>query len=262
MISEVLYNEPGSQTLLEWVEIYNRADSAIDLSHFLFISEDDTTQLLAGSFVPAKRYAVLVRHLSASDGSASFEGHWGDSSGYWGDHPSENYPAFNARLNLPNTAAAIYLLRENGDIVDQCVWTITAGDGQSLERDEVDPPSGSWHLSTDPLGSTPGRANSPKDVQSNTETLTLSTRLFSQSKGEAVEIDYSVPAGSTITLEIFDDSGKKQITLIDKLTGKGRVSWDGRSNDGQELPPGIYLLLSSISGTETHSKCIPVVIAP
>lgn len=262
VISEVLYNEPGSQTLLEWVEIYNSTDSTIDLTHFLFISEDDTAHLSPDAYVPANSYAILARHLSALDGSASFEGYWGDSSGYWGDHHNENYPAFNARMNLSNASGAIYLLRENGDIVDQCVWSTAAGDGQSLERDGVDPPSGSWHLSTDPDGSTPGRVNSPKETQSDTETLALSTRLISQSKGEALDIDYSVPAGSSITLEIFDDSGRKQIALIDKLSGKGQVSWDGRSSDGKELSPGVYLLLSTISGSETSSKCIPVVIAP
>jgi hypothetical protein len=36
VISEVLYNEPGSRTLEEWVELYNRADSAIDLRTYAF----------------------------------------------------------------------------------------------------------------------------------------------------------------------------------------------------------------------------------
>jgi hypothetical protein len=262
VFSEILYNEPGSLTAEEWVEIYNGADRAVDLSNILFVSGSDTTLFLQGAVVPSMSYAVLARRLTSTDGAPSFEAHWGDSSGYWRDYPSENYPAFNARMDLPNSSGAVYLLRVNGDIIDECAWSASAGDGQSLERDELEPPSGSWHLSTDTLGSTPGRANSPKESQMETGALNLSTRLISQLKGELLRIDYSVPTGSTMTLEVFDDSGHRQITLGEQISGQGQVTWNGRAGDSKRLPPGIYMLLSTISGLKNKSTCIPIVIAP
>jgi hypothetical protein len=262
VFSEVLYNEPGSRTLEEWVELYNRADSVIDLSNFIFVSGNDTTVFQNATIMPARGYAVLARRLTSSDGTASFESHWGDSSGYWGDGPKENYPAFEVRMDLPNLSGAVYLIKVNGDIIDECAWSNAAADGQSLERNALDPPSNNWHLSTDSLLATPGRANSPFETQSVAEALSLSTRLISQSKGEKLKIDYVAPSGSNMTIEIFDDSGHKQITLLENVSGQGQVSWDGKSDADKKLPPGVYILLSTFSGSRNNAKTVPVVIAP
>jgi hypothetical protein len=264
VFSEILYNEPGNATSLEWIEIYNRADSAVNLSNFIIVAGFDTTFYEnTGTIptIPARQYAVLTRKLLSSDGTPSFEGHWGDSSGFWGDCTRENYPAFNANFSLPNSAGTVYLLAVNHELLDECVWNTDAGDAQSLERDEVDPPSGSWHFSTDTLGSTPGRANSPR-AEDEPESVIISTGLISQRKGERLEVNYSIPDGGFITLEIFNDSGHKEATLVDKSTGSGLAIWNGAADDGGKLTPGVYLLLTTISGTKSKIKTIPVVLAP
>jgi hypothetical protein len=260
-LSEVLYNEPGSNTSLEWIELYNRADSAIDLNNIMIVTGSDTTAFSHSSIVPAREYIILARRLLSSDNAPSFEGHWGDSSGFWGDSPRENYPAFEANMSLSNASGTVYLLSNGHQLIDQCTWNEPAEDGQSLERDDVELPSNSWHFSSDSSGSTPGKANSlPLGLDN--ELFTVSSKILSQSRGEMISIDYALPSGNTITLEILDDSGRRQVTLGEKLQRVGRVVWDGKDGGGKNLYPGVYLLLSTISGPKSGTKCIPVVVAP
>ncbi len=264
VFSEILYNEPEVRVSLEWVEVYNRADTAVDFRNLLFISGNDTTSFfdLTNTIVQSAGYAVLARHLATDDGSDSFEGHWGDSSGYWGDASIEGYRAFEAKMNLSNTAGTVYLVNIMSGETEQCIWNEPAGEGQSLERDQVDPPSEIWHLSIDPEGSTPGRANSGSTTPTASESLTLSSKIISPKRGEHLQIDYIVASGSRITLEVFDDSGHKRSTLLEGASASGQIDWDGKAGNGSRLPPGVYMILMTMTGSQNNSKCIPVVIAP
>ncbi len=262
VISEVLYNEPGTRVLLEWTEIYNRADTAINLNNFFFISGNDTTLFPAEAIIQPHKYAVLAKELTSADGGDSFEGHWGDSSGYWGDSPSENYRAYPAKMTLSNISGTVKLIRIDNGSTEQISWDTPAADGQSLERDDIDPPSDSWHLSSDPSGSTPGIVNSEFISPPAAELLHLSSRLFSRGKGEQLTIDYAIPAGTQASIEIFDDSGRKQKVLLEKASSSGQIIWDGRAGDGSNLPPGIYLLALYLSGNQNNAKYYSVVMAP
>ncbi len=262
VFSEVLYNEPETRVSLEWVEIYNRADTTVNLNNFFFISGNDTTLFPSEAIIPPRKYAILAKKLTSNDGTDSFEGHWGDSSGYWGDSPLENYRAYSAKMSLSNISGVVKLIQTDNGSTEQISWNTPAADGQSLERDNVDPPSETWHLSSDPSGSTPGRFNSEYIPHLATELLHLSSRLISRGRGEYLTIDYAVPTGSQVTIEIFDDSGHKQMVLAEKSSSSGQIVWDGRSGDGSNLPRGIYLLALFLSGNQNDSKYYPVVLAP
>jgi hypothetical protein len=56
-------------------------------------------------------------------------------------------------------------------------------------------------------------------------------------------IQYQAPAGS-LQIAVFDASGGRVRTLLAARTdgGAGSLVWDGRTDDGQALPSGIYLL--------------------
>ena len=248
--------------MLEWVEIYNQADTAINLNKYIFISGIDTTVFPPGAYIPPQKYAVLAKRPVVKDSLDSFEGHWGDSSGYWGDSPLENYRVFPAQMTLSNSAGIVFFIDTANGAMDQCIWNGPASDGQSLERDVISPPSESWHLCSDPSGSTPGRSNSEGQMPVTREILILSSRMISSARGDALSIDYGVPAGCQIALEIYDDSGHRQAVLVEKSFLSGRISWNGRGANGTKLPPGVYMLLATLTGIQSDTKCIPVVIAP
>jgi flagellar hook assembly protein FlgD len=57
------------------------------------------------------------------------------------------------------------------------------------------------------------------------------------------EIKFNLPRSSNVTLEIFDITGRKVTTLINKKLSSGphSVSWNGRDESGTEVSTGIYL---------------------
>lgn len=160
IINEVLANEPGSAVSREWVEIYNRADTAVGLAGFILVDGNDSTEL-DGLTLDAGEFAVLARRVTGDPGQESFEAYWGDSSGIWGDAAIENYPVVAALIKLRNSADTVVLHSPTGD-VSQFFWATGSDDGVSLERMRPDSPddSTSFLPSIARTGSTPGRINS------------------------------------------------------------------------------------------------------
>ncbi len=57
------------------------------------------------------------------------------------------------------------------------------------------------------------------------------------------EISYSIPSGSHVTLEVYNITGQKVVTLIDGYQEAGRhtARWDSRDEQGDGVASGIYL---------------------
>lgn len=160
IINEVLADEPGSATSLEWVELYNRQDTAIDCSGLLLVDDPDTT-LLDGVILGGGKYIILARRVIAGPGEDSFESYWGDNSGVWGDAAGENFQVIPALMKLRNSADTVLLLDQAGG-VSLFLWDGGADDGISFERIRPDSPdeTPSFVPSQDSTGSTPGQLNS------------------------------------------------------------------------------------------------------
>jgi len=267
VLSEILSNEPGGRVRLEWIEVYNRSLAEIDLHDYYLIVDGDSSRLSAGSLLDGGAYAIVARQLLATDGSDSFEGHWGDSSGVWGDWADEYYSAFDCDFQLGNNSGAVILADSSGSRLDSCSWNTASDDGRSIERDDLFDDFSGWHDCFDPEGSTPGMANSaipPSGAES--FAVDVSPRLASRNgNGSAVQFNISVviPPGSKATVEVFDDSGlKRKLIAEDVQLPVANILWDGAGDNGRSLPPGLYILTISLSGQKTEHKFIPVVIAP
>jgi len=263
-LSEILYNEPESRTRLEWIEVYNSEEISISLSNYKLIINDDTIPFPAGISIPETSYALISRQLLPNDGSDSFEGHWGDSSGYWGDYTSEQYLALDLDFALTNSNGFIGLLDINNGQIDSFTWHSEGLDGHSFERDNNQLLLRLWHQCQTSDGSTPGLANS---VLSNDddESLAISVdpRLISLSSNEQFVINFSLAPGLSLTIEIFDDSGiKRKILATNNRAESPELTWDGTDLAGNKLGPGIYLMLFSLDGIYKKTKTVPVVIAP
>ncbi len=66
------------------------------------------------------------------------------------------------------------------------------------------------------------------------------------------EIKFALPRSSDVTLDIFDITGRKVVTLIDNKLSSGphAITWNGRDKSGREVSTGIYLYRIS---TEKYS---------
>ena len=263
-LSEVLSNEPNSRTLLEWIEIYNKSDSTVYLGDYFLFNNGDSISWPDSINIAADSYAVLCRRLLPHTGSDCFESYWGDSSGIWGDSPEESYVTIEIPITLPNSEGHIQLLDSAGLIVDQCNWYSANTDGQSLERDDFIDSSSGWHSCSDPTGSTPGRANSQTAHDDTDFIFEVQPRVFSISANDvAITISYTIAAGATITIDIYDDAARKVINILDGSDSQAdTVFWRGRDDRNRAVIPGLYILKAKVSGSMNYDKLLPLVIAP
>jgi hypothetical protein len=263
VLSEVLFDEPGSRIRLEWFEIYNIEDSSSDLSLYRFVVGAETTMTEPGPLVAPGSYAVCARKLTDQDGGDSFEGHWGDSSGYWGDSPIEAYTAFEMPFSLPNDSGHVELLDGSGSRLDIFVWVAGSLDGVSFEKDDVSSDISGWHQCTDSSESTPGRPNSsaPANVDGHFS-LSVDPRAISLGRGQNFSVAWNLMSGTVGSIEVFNDAGKRVLTLVEKALGpSGALLWNGVDAKGHKLSPGIYVIRFT-SESSNISKTVAVVIAP
>ena len=194
VINEVLANEPSSQTKLEWVELFNLDSSAVDLGGWTFISKQDTTVFSSGTSIPGKDYLILARKfVSIFPDTESFEYHWGNGSGVWGDCPEEDFPAIEIKLSLTNTAGTVTLL-DSEENSFSFSWNKDPGDGISWERIL---PSGedslsNWGFCIYSRGSTPGKVNSltpvPNDLSISSADLSIEPQSPEEDKAFRLKV--------------------------------------------------------------------------
>ncbi len=158
VVNEVLSNEPGGETSLEWIELYNDTEAQANLG--LYSLDANGTGFSLSGQMAARAFLILCRD------SIRFEEHFGDSSGVWGDHESESgYTLQEHSFQLTNSSGYVNLVRIL-DVLSSLAWTEGGGDGVSWER--AHPESDAILQSVDPAGSTPGRINSvtplPRDL--------------------------------------------------------------------------------------------------
>ena len=201
VLNEILANEPGSRVKLEWVELFNTDTLVIDLAGWTFISKSDTTIFPARTLIPEKNYLILARKLvSVPPDSESFEYHWGNRSGVWGDDPKENFPAIEVKLSLTNSSGTVTLIdpQQNSSNFS---WDKDAGDGVSWERIS---PSGTdfisnWGFCVYTKGSTPGKVNSITPVPNDLSITPsdLSTEPASPGENENFKLKVNVRNSGT-----------------------------------------------------------------
>src|SRR5207244_3911109 len=75
-----------------------------------------------------------------------------------------------------------------------------------------------------------------------------------------VELTYAVVAGGEADLTIYNSAGQPVRRLVHGGTpgGTGFVIWDGRSDDGRELPTGLYFARLA-SGLRTATQKVVLV---
>lgn len=263
VINEVLANEPGSNTKLEWVELHNTDSLEHDLEGWAFICKDDTTWFPAGSIIPARGFLILARKLlSDPPDSISFEGWWGDCSGIWGDSPAESFPAIEAKMSLTNSGGTICLL-DSEDNHQTFTWDRDCGDGVSLERVSAD--EDVWLCCVDSDRSTPGGENSVSTTYSEGIELSIEPNPFSPD-GDGFQdqtvFRYTLPMESNLTIRIYDVKGRLIKTLVrDEARVSGETLWDGMDDENRTVRIGIYVVLAEATGDSYSQKKTTVVVA-
>lgn len=86
---------------------------------------------------------------------------------------------------------------------------------------------------------------------------------FCPSNGESTKIRYKVDKDIIVSIYIFSISGKYICTLKDKQVAFKdmiyTIDWDGKDNNGNVLPQGVYLVVLYSEGSNPVSKLVAII---
>lgn len=150
----------------EFVEIYNRGSSVVNLAGFVLTDRTSSAATLPTYNLFPGEYVILSSTSAAGDWSA-----------YGPTLALTSFPSLN------NTSDSLELRTANGDIMDYVYYTddwyqdnVKADGGWTLERIDLNFPchgAGNWRSSNHPRGGTPGAQNSVNGTYQDTEAPTI-----------------------------------------------------------------------------------------
>lgn len=263
-INEIMYDpaptgEDG-QKAPEWVEVSHRGVELLDLCGWTIADSRAQPRSLCDSsnILGPGEYALIAAGTSEEICQA------------YGPIPCPTlFPA--GGLPTLNDDEDLLVLRDPaGTVVDSVGYQAQWGGGGGVSLERINPGLGSgdplnWGWSVHPSGCTPGGQNSIyADLMPSTSALSVAPNPFSpdgDGRQEVTVISYLLPtATARINLWLFDIRGRRVRTLVDgeRCASQGRVLWDGRSDAGQSLPMGIYIVyleaLDERRGLLCHEK--------
>jgi hypothetical protein len=247
VINEINYNSSLTFNPDDWIEFYNNSDTAVDLSGWRFMDEENTHSYIfpGGTILNARSYQVICR----------------DTLLFRPCFPEVNNVLGNIGFGLSGGGELLRLFDKDMYIIDSLTyndrspWPEEAdGDGPTLALinpglDNSDPAN--WKASSD--YGTPGRQN---DVYTGTDEFIVNSpvefslsRNFPNPFNPETVIRFSIAEEGYTNLSVYNLIGEKVVNLVDEKLNRGSytVTFNARN-----FPSGIYLYkLSSGSNTLT-----------
>ena len=259
VINEILSDPPGDA--VDYVEIYNRSDKAIDLNDLILASYDTLLQTLVsikliiddGCLCMPGQYLVLSK---SPDKVMEY---------YHSPGPTA-FIKMASMPSLPKDQGTIVIARKNDEmIIDRFNYSsdlhfelLHLTKGISLERVHYDYPTAdamNWHSASELSGfGTPGYKNSQFNdyCLSFNDPFTISPEVFTPDNDgidDILTIYYQMDGpGYVANITVFDAGGRLIKYLVrNTLVGtEGVFSWDGLNQNHQRATNGIYVVYFEI----------------
>ena len=228
-IPQIVINEIMYDDTVEWIEIYNASNETLNTG-FVVKDRSNATSL------PTNRVEFNPGDYLVITGDSSFSNRFPDVPFAW----VEGFPTLN------NSYETIYLLTQNGALLDSVYYTSSYGGsfGKSIEKINPYLPSSeksSWKTCTDPKGGTPGRENSVYAAFSGEKNkVSLSRHTIRYSLHEKIVFTFMQDEGP-VRFYLFSLDGKPYGMIHYESAPLGEWTWDGyvKSN---KLPEGPYIV--------------------
>ena len=243
-ISEVMYDPTGPEFHDEFVELVNLSETeSIDVGGWKLGDGDELDHLVDagwGTLLAPGQFG-LVLDASYFGQSATYDSMRGDAVMLTIDDRSFG------RAGWSNSSVeSVILCSPEGDTLDRVLYEPAAKPGRSLERSGGRDPGDEWSNSGEwshslVVGGTPGRSNSVDEPLAPRVVIEARPDPFS----DVVGIHFKLPdAPALVRMRMFDVEGYLLATLLDgEQTGPASsVSWDGESDTGDPVPPGLYIV--------------------
>ncbi len=236
VISEVLFNEIGSDVSGEWIEIYNHGPETVNLGGWKIGDEEArgatglTEAMMVfppGSSIASGQVQVIAMNANLFFVQYGFLPDYETASGTAGDHPEvpnlTNDPVWDPDggvINLSNSNDHVLLLNAEEEIVDRVNWGNNGGlnpgldpdaeaDGQSWQR--INPrintgTAADWELVPLDRLSTPGTVTRPflfqAEIVNGPRGPTLRWPAWTGAAGYRVQMSESLAAWSNVASQL------------------------------------------------------------
>lgn len=271
IINEVLFDPPAGAA--DFAEIYNRSNKAIDLQRLYFASLHpdgaikQPVPLVKGPYLllPGE-FLAFSTDVPALCRSYSCKG---------------KLQAIPALPTLPDDEGSLLLMEGDGKVIDMLhykrTWHLSILPGTrgiSLERVQADghtQDQGNWHSAAATAGfATPGYVNSQQMVAgSAVEGFRLVSGVFSPNNDgyqDIAQLQWELPLpGYVAEVMAFDAEGRavRHLARNQLLGNRGNLNWDGLSDTGEAVRPGIYVIFVRIFNMQgrINTLKLPLVLA-
>lgn len=279
VINEILFDplQDAKDSLVDqpdFVEIYNAGTTAVDMTGWSIADAPSPTTGRSNRYyfgdsgganiLGPGQYAVVAAENNGKNAGSSLTAYYGylQSSIEARIFVVRNYKTF----SLNNDGDTVFLLDRNGAVVDKVSYTPNWHNPANRETKRIsiekinplmqsDSPM-SWSSCTDEqYGGSPGKINSIYVAPSRSEEMfRLSPSPFSPNgdlKDDLLKISISLPADAyQLAVEIYDTVGTRVRNLAAGIPAgpATMLSWDGRNDSGQPLPPGTYRVSMNAAG--------------
>lgn len=268
LISEIMYDLPGTDTGREWVEITNTSSSSLDFTMYKFY-EAETNHALTlyrgNTMVSSGGYAVVVD----------------DADLFLADNPSYSGAIFDSSWSsLSNEGESLEIRDAEGSVLDHIAYSKeqgALGDGMSLGRNgnslvPQNPSPGTGGAGTAPLAlPPPSSSNSSQTLSGGSGGSTSSSTIFFAIPKNNLEQSFAVSAGGNrILMEQIQHVFDAKVTGVPS-SALPYVQYRWNFGNGEEvlkqtvehryLRRGEYVVvLSATSGGKTVTDRIVVAV--
>jgi len=259
VINEIYYNDPPDFDADDWVELYNKGVTTIDLSGWILKDEDNPHRFVipSGIYIYPKEYLVLSRNVSK----------------FRIAYPDKSVPVGDFSFGLGSSGDCLRLFTADSILVDSVRYGVTAPwpsepneIGTSLELKNPGYDNSlpiNWTASSAAHG-TPGEDNSLftgiKEIDSRPiSSHDILLQSYPNPFSSITTLRYEISEQKWVKITIYDLQGNLVSTLFEGEIDPGikEVIWDGCGPDGSKLISGIYVcLLETRSSTSRHRLVI------
>jgi hypothetical protein len=264
VINEVLFNPRPDG--FDYIEIYNRSNSIIDLKQLYLATRNATGQLTSITTLSAVPWLLFPGEYKVFT-----ENRLWLQQQYFIKDPSV-IAELTALPSLPDDKGTIVLMNMQGAVVDELRYDhswhfalVSEKDGVALERlnyNESTQEKLNWSSAASTAGyGTPGYPNSQLmgDAQLQGQ-VAITPAVFSPDNdgfNDFATIDYQLgEPGFVATIRVFDVNGRivRHLANNASLSTSGRFRWDGLDDKLNKLPVGMYVVLTEIFNLQGKTK--------
>lgn len=276
IINEIMFDAPVGST--EYIEMFNASHKVLDLSKVIFTTRKQDGTLNTGNKIPAGTILLPESYLAVAENA--------DSVRHYHHCPEESNIISTGWSALNNESADVVLANAAKDTVyDEVIYNvkwqhvlIKNPKGVALEKINPSLPANepdSWHSAASETSyGTPGYQNSQyREVSlqvNDSKQVWPDPEVFSPDNdgvNDVCFIRYHTDSpGYVANVVIFNPSGVRirQVASSALLASDGFFSWDGKTDTGKNILPGVYVLYFEMINTSAGQRKqlkMPIVVS-